>query len=183
MCPCPNRIVQDRKPGSSIKHNHPRSRPIKPSPNTATNQLHVQPCQTLSPCLSTLLLAPLQSRGSHPTACPLPPASLSPAHQSPATALQDNKAVDGKGTRYGKASLPCSQAGWPREQRHYKWRLLVTPYLYSLLGTYITFSSRTCACHQTASGHSQRAGTCKGLGDCHWVLSSSSSRAVHAAKH
>lgn len=68
-----------------------------------------------------------------------------------------------------------------------KWRLFVTPYLYSQT-PFIHHPVVTCAWHatrrQTAIRREWKLVIVKALGDCHQALSSSgSSKAVHAAKH
>lgn len=194
MVSYPNGNIQDAKPGSSIKHNHPRPRPIKaqpkhgnqPTPRPALPE-QTRPDTDCHPVHSptVLLTSPLQSRGSHPTACPLPPASLSPVNQSSATALQDNTARQRHSVWQSLSSL---LTGWPREQRQRGGVYLSLHTCTPVRSTYITLI--TCyMCimptrRQTAIRREWELVIVKALGDCHRALSSSgSSKAVHAAKH
>ncbi|PKK46586.1 hypothetical protein CI102_9914 [Trichoderma harzianum] len=90
----------------------------------------------------------------------------------------------GKGTPYGKASLPCSQAGHENSARE------EASTCHSILVLLVHTSPLpvTCACRQTRRQTAIRREwelvIVKALGDCHRALSSSgSSKAVHAAKH
>lgn len=95
-----------------------------PSPNMATNQLHVQPCQNTPDQTQTVTLSTLPLSSSLPPSNPVARIRRHARYRQPHSAQCTNRrrphcktTQHGKGTPYGKASLPCSQAGHENSAR------------------------------------------------------------------
>lgn len=167
-CSCPNGNIQDGQPG--VLH---QTQPSSSSPYQAQPKHGNQP--TPRPAL------PEQTRPDtdcHPVTVHSPPPHFPPPipwlasdgrharYRQPHSAQRTNRRrphcktthSTAKALRMAKPLFPAHRLATRTAPE--KWRLFVTPYLYSQTPSIHHPVVMCILCHQTANSHSQRAGTC-----------------------